>query len=246
MFSLENVMKSYGTIGVLDGFSLTVSEGETVSLIGPSGCGKSTILKLLLGLEAPDSGTLTYKGAAITRANAPSLRRRFGYVIQHGGLFPHLSVRDNVALMARYSGEAKDTCNARIAELADLTHLALEQLDKFPGQLSGGQKQRVALMRALMLDPDVLLLDEPLGALDTLVRYDLQQELRSLFDSLNKTVILVTHDMGEAAYLADRIVPLNNGRIEQDGTPTEFLDNPASDFVTAFMTAQRSLSEVVS
>lgn len=245
MFALKKVEKRYGDLTVLDGLSLDVTAGQTLSLIGPSGCGKSTILKLLLGLEEADAGEVLFKDDPVTPKNAARLRRRFGYVIQHGGLFPHLTARENVELMAWYYGEKGPESDQRVAELAELTHLEQEQLDKYPAQLSGGQKQRVALMRALMLDPDVLLLDEPLGALDTLVRYDLQKELRLLFDTLNKTVILVTHDMGEAAYLADRIVLMNNGRIEQDGLPADFLHNPKTDFVSAFMNAHRTLEGVV-
>jgi osmoprotectant transport system ATP-binding protein len=166
-----------------------------------------------------------------------------GYVIQEGGLFPHLTARSNAALLARHLGWDADRINARVRELTGLVQLSPDRLDQRPGQLSGGQRQRVSLMRALMLDPDVLLLDEPLGALDPMIRADLQDDLRTIFRQLDKTVVLVTHNIGEAGYFGDEIVLLRDGGVVQQGTMHALLDAPASDFVTDFIRAQRGLLE---
>ena len=166
-----------------------------------------------------------------------------GYVIQEGGLFPHLSVRDNAALLARTLGWSKDRIAQRLEELAALCQLPPDLLARFPAELSGGQRQRVGLVRALMLDPPVLLLDEPLGALDPIVRHELQTQMRTLFAQLGKTVVLVTHDVAEAAYLADTLVLMRDGRVLQQGTARDLVDTPVDEFVTAFMTAQRTLED---
>ena len=168
-----------------------------------------------------------------------------GYVIQDGGLFPHLSAADNVALLARHLGWDETRVTARIDALADLTHFPTDYFDRFPAQLSGGQRQRVSLMRALMLDPDVLLLDEPLGSLDPIVRSDLQQDLRDIFCTLNKTVVLVTHDMGEAGFFGDIIVLMREGRIVQQGTLSQLINEPADNFVERFIHAQRTALHVL-
>jgi osmoprotectant transport system ATP-binding protein len=164
-----------------------------------------------------------------------------GYVIQDGGLFPHLDVRSNVALMARYLGWDEQRIDKRLEELIALTHFPRDGITRFPAEISGGQRQRVSLMRALMLDPHVILLDEPLGALDPLIRADLQSELRSIFRSLGKTVVMVTHDLAEAAYFADTIILLRDGRIAQLGSYRDLLERPADDFVERFVRAQRGL-----
>jgi osmoprotectant transport system ATP-binding protein len=219
---------------------LTVEPGQTTVLIGPSGCGKSTLLRLVIGLIRPDTGSVRFERTEVTPANALTLRRRMGYVIQDGGLFPHLTARGNVALMARYLGWDEERIETRLAELAELTQFPRDGLDRFPVQLSGGQRQRVALMRALMLDPDVLLLDEPLGALDPMIRSELQTDLRKIFQTLGKTVVMVTHDIGEAGFFGDAIVLLREGRIVQQGTLEELVYSPADPFVTQFINAQRS------
>jgi len=198
------------------------------------------MLRLIVGLETPDAGDIHFGGLRLEAERLPELRQRMGYVIQDGGLFPHLSARDNVALMARYLGWADARVGSRIAELAELTHFPVAALERFPIQLSGGQQQRVSLMRALMLDPEVLLLDEPLGALDPMIRLDLQDDLREVFSRLGKTVVLVTHDLGEAAYFADTVVLLRDGRIVQQGTMDDLLRHPADEFVRRFIQAQRS------
>jgi osmoprotectant transport system ATP-binding protein len=208
-------------------------------LIGPSGCGKSTLLRIIIGLIEPDQGQVLIGGEQLTPANVMELRRKMGYVIQDGGLFPHLSAVDNVGLLARYLGWSKPEIRQRAAELAELTRLPSGALDKYPAQLSGGQRQRLGIMRALMLDPEVILLDEPMGALDPLVRFDLQEDLRKIFQSLGKTVVMVTHDMGEAGFFGDRVLLLGAGRIVQDGTLEELIDAPADEFVERFITAQR-------
>jgi osmoprotectant transport system ATP-binding protein len=218
---------------------LEVPAGRTTALIGPSGCGKSTLLRLLIGLVEPDAGTVTFDGRPVTAATARVVRLRVGYVIQDGGLFPHMTARGNVTLMALHLGRDRDSVAARVNELTELTRFPADGLDRYPHQLSGGQRQRVGLMRALMLNPDALLLDEPLGALDPLVRADLQAELRDIFRALGKTVVLVTHDLGEAAYFADRVVLLRDGQIVQEGSPADLWHRPADAFVTRFVQAQR-------
>jgi osmoprotectant transport system ATP-binding protein len=222
---------------------LQVSTGETTVLIGPSGCGKSTLLRLIVGLSQPNSGTITLEGAALTPTNLLQMRQRMGYVIQEGGLFPHLTVRDNVIVMARYLRCNADWIAHRLAELAQLVHLPLELMGRFPAELSGGQRQRVSLMRALMLDPELLLLDEPLGALDPMIRYELQRELKSIFAQLGKTVIMVTHDIAEAAFFGHTLVLMRDGHIVQSGPFKMLARKPAEPFVEQFITAQREPME---
>jgi osmoprotectant transport system ATP-binding protein len=217
-----------------------VEPGRTTVLIGPSGCGKSTLLRLMVGLIRPDRGEVRFEGHTVAPDNVVSLRRRMGYVIQEGGLFPHMTARGNATLMARYLRWDTARIEVRLGELVELTHFPAEALQRYPVQLSGGQRQRVSLMRALMLDPDVLLLDEPLGALDPMIRHDLQAELRGIFRTLNKTVVMVTHDLGEAGYFADTIVLLRRGSIVQVGSFHQLLESPEVPFVTEFVNAQRS------
>ncbi|MEK6259285.1 MAG: ATP-binding cassette domain-containing protein [Planctomycetota bacterium] len=239
MLELTDVTKSFGSTTVLHPTSLSLREGTTTVLIGPSGCGKSTLLRVMIGLIQPDAGTIRFQGEEFTPANELTMRHRIGYVIQDGGLFPHLSARDNVALLARHLGQSAEQAHRRVDELAELTRLPREALSRFPAQLSGGQRQRLGIMRALMLDPPLVLLDEPMGALDPLVRYDLQNDLREIFRSLQKTVVLVTHDMGEAGFFGDEVLLLGSGRIVQRGTLDELLHAPADEFVTRFIQAQR-------
>ncbi len=241
MIELSGVSKSYNATKALQSVDLKFPPGITTVLIGPSGCGKSTVLRLIIGLVRPDSGTISFAGSRIAAEGIPALRRRMGYVIQEGGLFPHLSAEDNVTLMARYLKWDRARIAKRVRELAVLSRLPLESLGRFPAQLSGGQRQRVSLMRALMLDPDVLLLDEPLGALDPMIRAELQSDLKRVFQALQKTVVLVTHDMGEASFFGGNIVLLREGRVVQTGTIDQMLHAPAEPFVTDFINAQRSL-----
>lgn len=239
MLVLSRVSKRYGEITALRTSDLDVARGHTTCLVGPSGCGKTTLLQIAMGLIAPDGGTVRIDGELLDKHNARRLRQRMGYVIQEGGLFPHLTARENVSLMARYLGISGERIEARLVELAELTRFPASGLDRYPLELSGGQRQRVALMRALMLDPEVLLLDEPLGALDPMIRFDLQIELRELFRRLGKTVVLVSHDMYEAGFLGDAMVVLHDGRIVQRGTLAELLERPADAFVERFLRPER-------
>ena len=240
MIELSGVSKSFAATKALQRIDLSVPHGITTVLIGPSGCGKSTLLRLIIALIRPDSGTISFAGSTIMPEDQMALRRRIGYVIQDGGLFPHLTAGGNVTLMARYLGWERERIGERVKHLAELARLPLDSLDRFPAQLSGGQRQRVSLMRALMLDPDVLLLDEPLGSLDPLVRAELQADLKQVFQTLRKTVVLVTHDMGEAAFFGEKIVLLREGRVVQTGSIDDLLYSPVEPFVTHFINAQRS------
>ena len=213
-------------------------------LIGPSGCGKSTLLRLIIRLIEPDSGSIEFNGEPITAENINVLRRRIGYVIQEGGLFPHLTARANVLLMARHIGNPQEETHNRLLELSELTRFSEKLLPRYPVELSGGQRQRISLMRALMLSPELLLLDEPLGALDPLVRASLQKDLKEIFTRLGQTVLFVTHDLAEAIYFADQIVLMNEGRIVQKGTITDLREKPADPFVREFMNAQRGIASV--
>jgi osmoprotectant transport system ATP-binding protein len=242
MIELRGVTKRYGDSVALGPLDLALEERRTTALIGPSGSGKSTLLRLLIGLLRPDAGVIRIGGAPVESATLPSLRLRVGYVIQEGGLFPHLTARDNATLMARHLGWDAARTDARIAELAALVRLPVDSLDHFPVQLSGGQRQRVSLMRALLLNPDVLLLDEPLGALDPMIRAELQTDLRDIFGRLGKTVVLVTHDLAEAGFLAQSLVLLRDGKILQRGTLDELMHAPADPFVSRGVSAQRGLA----
>ncbi len=193
---------------------------------------------------SPSSGRILFDGEPLSEANLIQIRRRMGYVIQDGGLFPHLTARQNVMLMPNHLRRDASEMSERLRELCELTRFPEDGLKRYPVELSGGQRQRVSLMRALMLKPDVLLLDEPLAALDPLVRASLQTELKQIFQSLNQTVIMVTHDMAEAAYLADTIVLLEAGRIVQQGTFDEMRERPAAPFVSEFISAQRALVQL--
>jgi len=237
---LNGVSKSFNGAPALHPTNLQLKRGLTTAVIGPSGCGKSTLLRLIIRLLEPDAGTITFDGLAMTPENAPEIRRRIGYVIQEGGLFPHLTARSNLLLMSRHLGRSPDESEKRIADLCALSQFPIAALDRYPAELSGGQRQRVSLMRALMLSPELLLLDEPLGALDPLVRSALQKDLKEIFARLKQSAVLVTHDMAEAAYLADEIVLMNEGRIIQRGRVDDLRERPASEFVTEFIRAQRS------
>ena len=223
MIRLSQVCKHYGHTQALAPIDLEIPAGETLAIIGPSGCGKSTLLRLIVGLIQPDAGEIHFERALLSPATVLEARRRMGYVIQEGGLFPHLTVRDNVSVMAHYLGRDRGWIDARLAELARLVGLPAELMPRFPAELSGGQRQRVSLMRALMLDPDLLLLDEPLGALDPMIRYRLQQELKAIFAQLGKTVIMVTHDIAEAAFFGHTLVLMRDGQVVTSGEINELL-----------------------
>ena len=244
MIQLNNAGKRFGDTTALQPTSLTIESAKITVLIGPSGCGKSTILRLMNGLLKPTTGHVEFEGQCVSRENVLELRRRMGYVIQDGGLFPHLTASQNVTLMAKHLSIPVDETQQRLSELCQLTRFPEDGLSRYPVELSGGQRQRVSLMRALVLNPDVLLLDEPLGALDPMVRASLQTELKVIFQSLGKTVVLVTHDMAEAAYLGDQIVVLKEGRIIQEGTLDDLRERPSDEFISDFISAQRSLVQL--
>lgn len=235
MITLHGVSKRYGDRVAVHPVDLVFGAGEVTALIGPSGCGKSTLLRLILGLIPPSAGTVELDGTQVTPEAAIEIRRKVGYVVQDGGLFPHLTARKNVTLMGEHLNKPVD-----LDRLTELTRFPKDGLDRYPTELSGGQRQRVGLMRALALDPAILLMDEPLGALDPLVRAGLQNDLKSLFITLRKTVVLVTHDLAEAAFLADRIVLLSEGKVVQTGTLGDLQERPATPFVTEFLQAQRA------
>jgi osmoprotectant transport system ATP-binding protein len=242
LFELADVAVTYGGVTALAPTRLAIGQGETLVLLGPSGSGKSTLLRTLAGLT-PFTGSLRFEGAPVDDWRA--VRRRLGYVIQDGGLFPHLTARGNVTLVARELGERQGWPTARIAarvkELAALVTLDADQLDRFPLELSGGQRQRIAMMRALMLDPAVLLLDEPLSALDPITRLRLAGELRTIFAELGKTVIIVTHSLGEARFFGGRAVLMREGSIVQQGPIEELASRPADGFVAEFLAAEEAL-----
>ena len=239
MIELRGVRKSLGGRQILPPMDLDIPAGRTTVLLGPSGCGKSTLLRLMLGLLWPDDGRVTVDGKPLLPKNILAVRQRMGYVVQDGGLFPHLTAADNAAIVARHLGWSRPRISERLVELATLVRLPLKETFRYPSQLSGGQRQRVGLMRALTLDPAVLLFDEPLGALDPLVRAELQSDLRDIFRKLGKTVVLVTHDLAEAGFFADEVVLLRDGRIVQRGRPADLVSSPAEPFVTQFIQAQR-------
>ena len=228
MFELQEVSKRFGDTRALGPLTLEVAKGRTTVLIGPSGCGKSTLIRLMNGLLGP-IGARPLRGPAAARGRGGAAACGGGWVrVAGGGLFPHLTVERNVTLVARHLKWPVPRIRRRLEELAELTRFPTEALARFPAELSGGQRQRVGLMRALMLEPDVLLLDEPLGALDPMVRYELQEHLRAIFGRLRKTVVLVTHDLGEAGFLGDGIVLLREGRIIQQGPWPSWRRTPRS------------------
>lgn len=234
--------KRYGDFVALDNVDFVVPAGSLTALLGPSGSGKSTLLRAIAGLDTPDSGTITINGRDVT--NIAPQRRGIGFVFQHYAAFKHLTVRDNVAFGLKIRKVAKSDIKDRVDNLLEVVGLAGFQT-RYPNQLSGGQRQRMALARALAVDPQVLLLDEPFGALDAKVREDLRAWLRRLHDEVHVTTVLVTHDQAEALDVADRIAVLNKGRIEQIGTPAEVYDSPANSFVMSFLGNVSSLNGIL-
>lgn len=230
--TVENVSKAFGTFQAVDQVSVEINTGSLVALLGPSGSGKSTLLRLIAGLEQPDSGRIILTGRDATRQSVQD--RHVGFVFQHYALFKHLTVRQNVAFGLEIAKWPPNRVKNRVSELLELVQLTGFG-DRFPSQLSGGQRQRVALARALALEPKVLLLDEPFGALDAKVRKELRSWLRRLHDEVHVTTVFVTHDQEEAMEVSDELVVMNKGRVEQVGSPAEIYDNPASAFVMGFI-----------
>ena len=243
MLALQNITKTFEGKLVLTDVNLTVPKGATHALIGSSGSGKTTLLRITLGLIPFDKGYVKINDQALSSFSPIQWADRIGYVPQDGGLFPHMGAFENVSLIAKLRGWNKRKINARVEELRKLVDLEPVILGQYPFEMSGGQQQRVAIMRAAMMEPDVMLLDEPMAALDPLIRRTLQQELKSIFQRLGKTVLLVTHDLGEAVFLAEQMTLLREGKIVQSGTYRDLLVRPADPFVTAFINAQRTVPE---
>jgi osmoprotectant transport system ATP-binding protein len=238
LISLDNISKRYGSTTVVDSVSLTVSAGETLVLLGTSGSGKTTTLKLINRLLDPNAGTVCIDGRDVVTQPGPELRRSIGYVVQDGGLFPHYTVAQNIGLVPTLLGWEPARIQQRISELLARLRLPDALRDRYPDELSGGQRQRVGLARALAADPPIVLMDEPLGALDPVTRADIRQEFNDLDELRRKTIVLVTHDIQEAIDLGDRIALMDSGQIQQIGPPDELLRQPANAFVESFFAGQ--------
>ncbi|MFO8031794.1 MAG: ABC transporter ATP-binding protein [Desulfohalobiaceae bacterium] len=245
MISFESVSKEYGQTKALQGMELKVSQGELSVLIGPSGCGKSTALKMVNRLLEASSGRIYVQGRDVTSLDPVQLRRSMGYVIQNIGLFPHMTVRQNIQVVPKLLGWTRESIQARVQELLELLDLDPREIEgKHPGELSGGQAQRVGVARALAADPEVLLMDEPFGALDPITRHSLQTEMLRLQRELQKTVLFVTHDLDEAIRLGGRIAVMRQGMVVQYASPERLLAEPADDFVLEFMGQDRALKRL--
>ncbi len=240
MIRFEHIRKQYKDNVVLNDISFEVHQGELVVLIGESGCGKTTTLKMINRLINPSAGSIFLQGQDIAKMNVIELRRNIGYVIQQTGLFPHMTIRENIEIIPKVSKRKPEEIAARTTQLMDMIGMNSEQfLDRYPTELSGGQQQRIGVARAFALDPDVILMDEPFSALDPITRATLQEELIELQTKLKKTIVFVTHDMGEAIKIADRICIMNDGKIIQYDTPEEVLKHPINDFVASFVGKNR-------
>lgn len=236
VISLKNITAAYGNKDVLMHFNLEIARGEFVMLIGTSGCGKTTALKLMNGLLRPKEGSVVVNGNDLSRTDLKALRRNLGYVVQETGLFPHLTIEKNISYVADLSRK-KDSkaIQNRVTQLLQLVELPEEIRRRYPDELSGGQKQRVGIARALMNSPEILLMDEPFGAVDEITRRRLQEEIGKIHRQQGETIVFVTHDIDEALRLGTRIVVMDAGRIIQDGTPEEIREHPATDFVKKLM-----------
>ena len=239
MIEIKNVKKRYGKKEVLHDISLTIPDGEIVSLIGGSGCGKSTLLKMINRLIPITGGDIYVNGENIHDMEPVALRRKIGYVIQQTGLFPHMTIRKNLELVMDLHNMPQEGRSEKINEMMDLVDLSRDLLERYPIELSGGQQQRVGVARALIVDPDVILMDEPFSAIDPITRVSLQDELRSLQETLKKTIVFVTHDMDEAIKISDRICLMREGHVEQYDTPEQILRNPATEYVESFIGKNR-------
>lgn len=244
MIEFKSISKTFGRYRALNGIDLQLSEEKTHAILGLSGSGKSTLLRVLLNVVPPDSGEVLWNGESVTAKTSREWALSIGYVPQEGGLFPHLTAARNISLLAKIHGWSDTKIEDRLSELYPLFSLEQAILNRYPAELSGGQRQRVSVLRSLFLNPQLVVLDEPLGALDPITRSELQTELRKIFETLKKTVIIVTHDVGEAAYFGHTITLLNKGTVEQTGSLREFRETPKSDFVTQFMNAQRTLHDL--
>lgn len=239
MIHFQHISKSFNGKPALVDISLQLIDSKIHVVLGSSGSGKSTLLKILLGLIAPDHGTVELNGEPVSSSNQRAVALKVGYVIQEGGLFPHLTCAENAGLVPRLCRWSVDRTEDRIRDLCEVVGLERSMLDRFPQELSGGQRQRVGLIRALMNDPPLLVLDEPLGALDPIIRSDLQSQLKTIFTEMKKTVLMVTHDIGEAAFLGDTVSLFHDGRLVQHGAFADLLHRPSEEYVTKFVNAQR-------
>jgi osmoprotectant transport system ATP-binding protein len=240
LIEFKNIVKKYRTKTIINPFSLDIEAGQLVVFIGPSGCGKTTLLKMINKLIQPTSGKIFVNGTDISTMNPIELRRNIGYVIQNTGLFPHMSIKENLELIPKLKGEDPDSIAKKTGELLELVGLdPKEFLHRFPKELSGGQQQRIGVARAFSTNSDIILMDEPFSALDPVTRSSLQDELFQMQKELNKTIIFVTHDMDEAIKIADKICILKDGDILQYDTPENILKNPANDFVEGFIGKRR-------
>lgn len=244
MLKLEGICKAFNGVAALSDVDLFVRKGATHALIGSSGSGKTTLLRITLGLIGLDKGYVKINDQPLSTFTPTSWADQIGYVPQEGGLFPQMTAQENVVLIAHLRGWKESALTTRLDELRRLVDFDVSMLNNYPHELSGGQKQRVAIMRAAFMDPPVLLLDEPMGALDPIVRQALQHEFKSIFKKLNKTVVIVTHDLSEAAFLADEMTLLHKARVIQTGTYRDFVKNPTEPFVSIFVNAHRSLPEL--
>jgi osmoprotectant transport system ATP-binding protein len=246
MIKAENLIRKFGTSVAVNNISFEVKEGENLILLGTSGCGKTTTLRMINRLIEPDSGTVFIDGIDIRTRQPEELRRGIGYVLQNHGLFPHYTVAENIAIVPRLLKWQHTDTRKRAEELFHKLNLDPALADKYPAALSGGQQQRVGLARSLMVNPPVLLMDEPFGALDNLTRISIRKEFKALDELVKKTVIMVTHDVQEAFEMGDRICLMDKGEIKQIGTPEELLFHPANDFVADFFEEQRLQLELKS
>ena len=229
--SFRDILFSYGENPILNHFTLEIPPGEFLTVIGSSGSGKTTALKLINGLLSPTKGEVWVQGQNVAHADLIQLRRRIGYVIQGVGLFPHMSIEENISYVPHLIKPDNPELKERIKELMKIVNLPEEMLTRYPANLSGGQKQRVGIARALAASPNILLMDEPFGAVDGLTRKNLQKELARIHKELSLTIFFITHDISEALTLGDRVLIINHGKIEQLGTPDEIKNHPATDFV---------------
>lgn len=246
MIKAENLIRKFGHSIAVNDISFEVKEGENLILLGTSGCGKTTTLRMINRLIAPDSGTIFLDGVDISTRQPEELRRGIGYVLQNHGLFPHYTVAENIAIVPRLLKWKNEDIRKRADELFQKLNLDPVLADKYPAALSGGQQQRVGLARSLMVNPPVLLMDEPFGALDNLTRISIRKEFKALDELVKKTVVMVTHDVQEAFEMGDRICLMDKGEIRQIGTPEDLLFHPANDFVADFFKEQRLQLELKS
>ncbi|MGC9331322.1 MAG: ATP-binding cassette domain-containing protein [Bacteroidales bacterium] len=233
---MQNITKFYVEgAPVVNNVSLGIQEGEFVTVIGPSGCGKTTLLRLINRMTDFNEGKISLMNKDIFSWDPILLRRKIGYVIQQGALFPHLNIKQNIAFVLHISGEKKEVCERRVKELGDMMGFDQRQLHAYPGELSGGQQQRVGIARALAVKPKIILLDEPFSALDNITRKKLQNEIKAMHQDLGITFIMVTHDLQEALKLGDRVALMRDGRLIQFDTPSEIINNPNNDWVSSFI-----------